>query len=620
MSQTYTVKEVADILGYSTNSIYTFLKENRLVGVRVGKGRYRIPQEEVNRLLHLKETTVPIPTTATDFQPFTPQTNIISLDKHLKKTRSAGPSLFDWFVSIIAVITGIGLALPITNFSFFTGFPSIFTLIETSLIITGLSLFAGFMARKPKTDWYLIASLVLGITFFGLSLVLITNKDLHGAIIYILLTLVIFIQLIFYNEDIHIFALYLGLLIIILPCFLVLYPGYVKIIDFSLMTNLSKIQIIVYWVLISSFFTGYFYFTINKKTRFFFLIYGIIALGLVGLAYFYSQYLYWLRSIHLIILASFSFLIPLWDDINLNKKDGKKTELNIFVYIFFISIVTVVFVWLNHKNIVNYSKEELINELTYGRHMIEDTVQSSEEELKNLAKSSLLIEAINEKSVGNIGQLNKDLFINSKKFRRVLTADQNGDILSLYPETETYKNISFRDYFNQTKLNKTSVISSLFETENNGEKRQEIVVTAPILDKNEFVGVLIGSLDLDIIGARLQELSNNKFVEVIDSNGNVVIKSAGLVFLTSLDTEAAREEVFKKGQEGLYGIEESYENGDHFIAAYDYMPKTDWTVILKLPYSDIYSQSSSLLITLVLLGTNITIILINMIREKTEEG
>ena len=55
MSETYTVKEVAEILGYSTNSIYTFLKEKRIKGVRVGRGRFRISREEVERLLSLSK-------------------------------------------------------------------------------------------------------------------------------------------------------------------------------------------------------------------------------------------------------------------------------------------------------------------------------------------------------------------------------------------------------------------------------------------------------------------------------------------------------------------------------------------------------------------------------------
>ncbi|MCL4199842.1 helix-turn-helix domain-containing protein, partial [Patescibacteria group bacterium] len=64
MPKTYTVKEVADILGFSTNSIYTFLKEKRIRGVRIGKGRFRIPEEELSRILHLSKKPVGVPVAA----------------------------------------------------------------------------------------------------------------------------------------------------------------------------------------------------------------------------------------------------------------------------------------------------------------------------------------------------------------------------------------------------------------------------------------------------------------------------------------------------------------------------------------------------------------------------
>ncbi|MCJ7826380.1 helix-turn-helix domain-containing protein, partial [Patescibacteria group bacterium] len=49
---TYTVKQIASILGFSTNSIYTFLKEKRIRGIRMGKtGRFRISENELQHLL-----------------------------------------------------------------------------------------------------------------------------------------------------------------------------------------------------------------------------------------------------------------------------------------------------------------------------------------------------------------------------------------------------------------------------------------------------------------------------------------------------------------------------------------------------------------------------------------
>ncbi len=55
MGKTYTVKQVAQMLGYSTNSIYAFLKEGRIKGVRVGKGRFRVSEEELARVMHLSK-------------------------------------------------------------------------------------------------------------------------------------------------------------------------------------------------------------------------------------------------------------------------------------------------------------------------------------------------------------------------------------------------------------------------------------------------------------------------------------------------------------------------------------------------------------------------------------
>jgi|SRR3989344_3142024 len=51
----YTVKEVARLLGFSTNTIYKYLDEGKIKSIRLGKeGRFRIPQKEVVKLLGLK--------------------------------------------------------------------------------------------------------------------------------------------------------------------------------------------------------------------------------------------------------------------------------------------------------------------------------------------------------------------------------------------------------------------------------------------------------------------------------------------------------------------------------------------------------------------------------------
>ena len=51
----YTVKEVARLLGFSTNTIYKYLDQGKIKSTRLGEeGRFRIPQREVAKLLGLK--------------------------------------------------------------------------------------------------------------------------------------------------------------------------------------------------------------------------------------------------------------------------------------------------------------------------------------------------------------------------------------------------------------------------------------------------------------------------------------------------------------------------------------------------------------------------------------
>src|SRR3989344_4803129 len=52
----YTVKEVARLLGFSTNTVYKYLDEGKIKATRLGKeGRFRIPQKEVAKLLGVEE-------------------------------------------------------------------------------------------------------------------------------------------------------------------------------------------------------------------------------------------------------------------------------------------------------------------------------------------------------------------------------------------------------------------------------------------------------------------------------------------------------------------------------------------------------------------------------------
>jgi len=55
----YTVKQVADVLGVSTNTLYKYLGEGKIKALRFSKrGRFRIPETELTKLLGVKEEDI----------------------------------------------------------------------------------------------------------------------------------------------------------------------------------------------------------------------------------------------------------------------------------------------------------------------------------------------------------------------------------------------------------------------------------------------------------------------------------------------------------------------------------------------------------------------------------
>src|SRR3990172_7136638 len=177
MSETYTVKQVAELLGYSTNSIYSFLKEGRIKRVRVGLGRFRITQEELNRVLHLSKkplTKIAEPVVAT--QPAATRAEI-----HFDVT-----SLFDWFMGSTSILIGFSLFLYNRYFSTveLSQRQWIFP-VQVTLILAGLGVILTdlFINKKIKI-WHRVFLLILMLVYLLMSFQKFRSEDWGGGIFY----------------------------------------------------------------------------------------------------------------------------------------------------------------------------------------------------------------------------------------------------------------------------------------------------------------------------------------------------------------------------------------------------------------------------------------------------
>ncbi len=138
-NKTFTIKEVALLLGFSTNTVYKYVNEGKIQSTRLGEeGRFRIPESEVARLLKIKGLDIPSsgtvstlptpeikeigkPASTASRQEENPGLPPRSLRSFLLPNPShsfSSPTLAYWMASVLAIVLGICFfVFPVRSFS-----------------------------------------------------------------------------------------------------------------------------------------------------------------------------------------------------------------------------------------------------------------------------------------------------------------------------------------------------------------------------------------------------------------------------------------------------------------------------------------------------------------------
>lgn len=629
MNKTYTVIQVANILGYSTNSIYTFLKEGRIVGIRVGKGRYRVSQEELNKLLHLKKSEeiqpISVKSSApTSIQPVftTSETEEIpSLDKHLEETKDNIPSLFDWFVSLTTIIVGFTIILFIRSFEGFSniGLSQFLVPIKINLLVAGIGLFSVNVINRTRKNWYFIFNLITFLNLLAFSLMLLLSKDFFGFAIFALLLLVMFFHLILNLKGIISFVIYTGLLTIILPVTLILNPPTNNLPVMSFFSTWSPIQASIAWLIVACTINGIIWIGQSKHKFLFWINFLIFSVGLVYFAYFYSAQLYWSRALIFVLILLSIIISFFWHKLDLKDEEVRKTIVSIFgdLLLVFLAIVTII--WIAQNNISTYAQHELTNKIVYGESLFQSIIDSSKQNIINYSGDQSLIEAVKKKDSSTLNKLSKTVFNYSLNFRRLLVTDEKGNVLSVYPETTIpYTDISFEEYYRQVKTIKDIYVSNLFETTVNGIKTQEIVIANPIIDEEEnLVGVLIGSLDINSLNNKLQQYANSNEKEyflVLDAEGKIIINPENISGLKNEEIQ----DLIANQTDNKDSIEQVINFDNKTLQINGQINDANWILVLRRPLVDIYNFNNitNLLLNLIIVSVGFIVILWNMAHLK----
>lgn len=645
MPKTYTVKEVADILGFSTNSIYTFLKEKRIKGVRVGKGRFRIPDEELSRILHLskkpsqpqQQSTI-IPAIETVFQAPLDKTGDASIlmfseAGHTAKRMSvpSAPNIFDWFVGLAAIIAGIGLFLfngplavgPLAKFTL------IYPIIRIVLIAAGLGIIVGGMVARNRFlhRFFQITLVVLGcINAFGL----VRNGDIEGAMLYGSMSLVILITNILPLGGIISILIYASVIAVCMPAALIFFPHDTHIQAFSMYLNtpvptLAGISMAISSVLLIGLWVGY-----MGNRRVFIFSTAVAALIDMLVAVLYANAQMWSRSFYFIVIAYFIGLLPYWWP--LQQTIHRKYRLilhGIFVAVGGILFIAILVVSLLQQNAWKNKESEFMSKIRIAQMTLQNETTSVQSSLVVAAANSDFVQTIHTKDLAKLTANAKIIYESNPGIRRLVFLDADGNGIAMYPYGEFDEtNFAHREYFQQIKATGKPYVSGLFLANPDHVARYVVTVAVPFYGKDaSFLGAMVASLDLTRIGLQLAQIAMDKdgeYFVVADSRGNILLHpDQTLIGTTIPETDPLSRGL--KGESGVLARE--FIDKSFGMIAYADVPVLGWGISLRAKMNNVIVLTSmtiwSVIATAgaVLLSTiGVVMVICNKVRSERESS
>lgn len=631
MPATFTVKQVADILGYSTNSIYTFLKAKRIKSVRVGKGRFRIPQSELDRLLLIKsgsskEVSLPKSPINVSEKPYiasvysnVPQTVSYAPDVFVDPIalhgRVAVPSLFDWFVGVGSIILGFAMFLFSKSYEEFAASSSVswIPMLRAIFIAGGFGLLLSDIVGKKSVKWTMVFRAVLLCVYSLYTVVSIYSGNTDAGVVF---GLIVPLLVMSFNTSFNGVKLFIGYCVSIalyLLGGLIIHSSW-----FALSGMISTAILMAVWA-IGAFVV---YSVMNRSHHF--LIGCTLALCFIlgASSLTYAGQMMWGRALYLLMAALFAVFVPIWKTLAFAHKRDRSFVFGVIGSLLLLFVFVIGFIRVMQSNMIVVASREIDNKVVYGKVSVESSLESAKNSLSALSTNLLLIEALETKKSTTLIDLSKTVVGTNASIRRVVVASTEGKILSNYPHSEDQKSsVLETDYFARAKASKQMIVSDVFEVVTDASKRKVVVIAVPILNKKEVVGVLSGFLDIDTIGMKLQQLS----AESMGEYAMVVDKGARLIIhpdISQIGVEADAQDPIRMALAGKRGVHDEYKTGEvSVLTAVDTInDKTGWAIAMRVPLVSVLRMtetSVSVLVFLIVVSSCIIAIFFMSHRKKS---
>ncbi len=579
MKKTYTVKDIAGLLGFSTNTVYKYLDEGKIKSTRFGKeGRFRIPEREVAKLL---QESRGIERPIGDY------------------SKTGAPGYFDWFIGFLSM--GLGFSqfiFPAYSLMVQTaGFVFFLQLIHILLFMFGLALVLSDIFDIKGRNLHKIVHIVLATLLLTTAAILFYTGIVPDSIGYFVAAVIVFITVFARINGENRFLIYLNMLLALTGLGVIIFPKAFFVSTIIQVTAFNIAVFAVLWVIAEVVLISLSFRTVKYGG----LYLKIISFGTAFFSLVYSTFVFtngfWGRAVYCAILASFAVILPFAGHFESFSIKSKKEMTICFIWLlglFFVGSIALFFIYHSFES---FMLSELANRANTADDVLTTFMVGNESKVSTFAKDEGLISLMrNQKNLDVSAadtRLKQFYLVSSGTLRRVILVDKNGVIRDTYPFNLSSQNldISNRDYFKAGKSGSDVSVTGIMQPSSPGIP-PAVLITAPILDANgSFLGVLTGSADLVELTRKIKQIEfgdRGKFI-LADSSKNYIIPPAPDKILS----KAPADSFVSKAVDGESGSGKYY-NSEGFLsyAAYRQAEKYGWGLVAEEPLSDVFKTYS----------------------------
>ncbi len=660
MEKSYSVKEASKLLGYSMNSVYSFLKDGSIKSVRIGKGKFRIPQSEIDKFLVVSPNSeknsgtvsvekveskiaveemvseakkeaypndsgtliLPVPRPGKSLEELGGEKPLTVLKLWFEE-RVAIPRLFDWFISLSSIILGISMFLHTKQVDvLLVGRYSMwFGPIRISLMLSGLGLIVADMIQEEFLRYRSLSNYfraVLVATYAGLAWILLLGADIDGFAIYGLFAVAILIEAAFAVKSSTAYMVYIQSFLIATALIFFYYPadpslsaiggGLVQILD-----GYKWLWLVVVGFLVSV--TLYGFFWEKKVLKTYSAFCGML---LIILALYFANSNYWDRAFFVLIAGMIGMIEPIWETFKLKFQTDRPMVFRMFGIILMFFSLVVVLISITQSILMEDANRNLAEKSDFGRILINNTVDDGFSALDGIAQNPLFQNAFKARDSEGMDSFTKAIFRNNVDLGVVVALDNKGEAVSSYPYSSNILRQNYsRDIFFRNTIGEIRYFSRTIEPLG-GVSETSIIIATPIVEKGSVViGAMLATIDLNSLGDRLSEITApalDQKVMLIDGEGRWLFTREGGRVGEKINESDTASLLWSRSP----GAEIGYDStGKYTLFRSSKSRDLGWTVVTAEPIFSILDVSrSGLMIVLFLLSVAVLTVSFSFVFSK----